>query len=184
MRTHLFIIFIFLVSFLIFVSSIDFKFASSFITLTYYLKNQAMKSFGSILAFTRERNDTLLRAFREQIKVSSHVRLREIVEKIVNSPSPRFWVSEERAAIVVSAIMRGKPVLDSMRPTKREMFIEIHKRVCALKKRYPDWTLGQLVFKVVNSPAPRFYMEPSSAQERLFKIRNGWYENGKTKKHF
>lgn len=136
-----------------------------------------MKPFGSVLAFTRERNAALLKAYREQIESVCFVRLNEIGEKIVNSPAPRFWVSEERAAAVVSAIMRGKPVLDTMRPTKREMFEEIHRRVVSLKEEHPDWNLCQLVFNVVNSPAPKFYMEPSSALERLFKIRNGWYEN-------
>lgn len=138
-----------------------------------------MKSFGSVLAFTQERNDALLKAYREQVGTTRFVRLNEIGEKIVNSPSPRFWVSEERAAAVVSAIMRGKPVLKMMRPTKRAMFEEIHRRVVALKKKHPDWHLCQLVFEVVNSPAPKFYMESSSALERLFKIRNGWYNNGK-----
>lgn len=143
------------------------------------LKCSAMKSFGSVLSFTRERNAALLKAYREQVDAASFVRLNEIGEKIVNSPSPRFWVSEERAAAVVSAIMRGKPVLETMRPTKREMFEEIHRRVMALKEQHPDWHLCQLVFNVVNSPAPKFYMEVSSALERLFKIRNGWYDNGK-----
>ncbi len=138
-----------------------------------------MKSFGSVLAFTRERNAALLKVYREQVDAASFVRLNEIGEKIVNSPSPRFWVSEERAAAVVSAIMRGKPVLETMRPTKREMFEEIHRRVMALKEQHPDWHLCQLVSNVVNSPAPKFYMEVSSALERLFKIRNGWYDNGK-----
>lgn len=138
-----------------------------------------MKSFGSVLSFTRERNAALLKAYREQVDAVGFVRLNEIVEKIVNSPSPRFWVSEERAAAVVSAIMRGKPVLETMRRSKREMFEEIHRRVVALKEVHPDWHLCQLVFEVVNSPAPKFYMEASSAQERLFKIRNGWYERGK-----
>jgi len=113
-----------------------------------------------------------LNAFRQQIDATRFVRLRDIGKRIVNSPSPRFWVSEERAAAVVSAIMRGKPVLKTMRPTKREMFEEIHRRVVALKKEHPDWHLSRLVFEVVNSPAPKFYMEPSSALERLFKIRN------------
>lgn len=138
-----------------------------------------MKSFGSVLSFTSERNEALLKAYREQIAAVKFVRLNEISEKIVNSSAPRFWVSEERAAAVVSAIMRGKPVLETMRPTKREMFEEIHRRVVALKELHPDWHLCQLVFKVVNSPAPKFYMEASSALERLFKIRNGWYEHGK-----
>lgn len=138
-----------------------------------------MKSFGSVLAFTRERNAALLKAYREQIDAADFIRLREIGEKIVNSPSPRFWVSEERAAAIVSAIMRGKPVLDTMRPTKREMFEEIHRRVIALKELHPHWQMCQLISKVVNSPAPKFYMEVSSALERLFKIRNGWYDNEK-----
>lgn len=140
-----------------------------------------MKSLGSALSFTAERNDALLRAFRHHVQTSPFVRLDDIGRKIVNSPSPRFWVSEERAAAVVSAIMRGKPVLDTMRPTKREMFLEIHRRVIALKKIHPDWPLGRLVLTVVNSPAPKFYMEPSSALERLFKIRNGWYGKKKAK---
>lgn len=139
-----------------------------------------MKSFGSILAFTRERNAALLKAYRHQIGKTCFVRLNEIGEKIVNSPSPRFWVSEERATAVVSAVMRGKPVLDTMRPSKREMFIEIHRRVMALKEIHPDWFLYRLVSEVIHSPAPKFYMEPSSALERLFKIRNGWYDNCKS----
>lgn len=138
-----------------------------------------MKSFGSVLAFTRERNAALLKVYRQQVAATDNIRLNEIGEKIVNSPSPRFWVSEERAAAVVSAIMRGKPVLETMRPSKREMFSEIYRRVVELKKRHPDWRLCQLIFEVVNSPAPKFYMEASSALERLFKIRNGWYDRGK-----
>ena len=49
-----------------------------------------MKSFGSILSFTRERNAALLKAYREQVDTTSFIRLNEIGEKIVNSPSPRF----------------------------------------------------------------------------------------------
>lgn len=142
-----------------------------------------MKTLGSILAFTRERNAALMKAYREQINAVNFVHLNEIGEKIVNSPSPRFWVSEERAAVVVSAIMRGKPVLATMRPSKREMFEEIHRRVVALKKIHPDWRLCQLVLAVVNSPAPKFYMEASSALQRLFQIRNGWYDKCKSPKY-
>lgn len=134
-----------------------------------------MKSLGAVLAFTRERNAALLNAYRRQIEAVPFVRLGDIGPKIVNSPAPRFWVSEERAAAVVSALLRGKPVLDTMRPSKREMFEEIFRRVLDLREAHPDWRLSRLVFEVVNSPAPKFYMEPSSALERLFKIRNGWY---------
>lgn len=135
-----------------------------------------MKSFGCTLAFTNERNDALLKAYRQQVADARFIKLNIIGQNIVNSPSPRFWVSEERAAVVISAIMRGKPILKSMRPSKREMFEEIHRRVLILKSKHPDRHLCHLVHEVVNSPAPKFYMEPSSALERLFKIRNGWYK--------
>ncbi len=138
-----------------------------------------MKPLGSVLAFTRERNAALLRAYRKQVGSARFIRLDEIGERVVNSPAERFWVSEERAAVVVSAMMRGKPVLDNMRPAKREMFEEIYRRVVALKKLHPDWCLRDLAHVVVNSPAPKFYMKASSALERLFKIRNGWYDRGK-----
>ena len=138
-----------------------------------------MKNFGSVLAFTRERNDALIKTYRKHIAAVSFISLDEIGALVVNSPSPRFWVSEERATVVISAIMRGKPILDTMRPTKREMFEEIYLRVLELKKKHPNWKLSQLVMSVVNSPAPKFYMEASSALERIFKIRNGWYNNEK-----
>lgn len=136
-----------------------------------------MKSLGSILSFTHERNEALLKEYRRQINLVPVILLREVGKKIVDSPAPRFWVSEERAAAVVSAMMRGKPILNSMRSTKREMFEEIYNRVLNLKIIHPDWCLSELVCKVVNSPAPKFYMKPSSALERLFKIRNGSYNN-------
>lgn len=131
-----------------------------------------MKTVGSTLAFTRQRNQALLDAWRRHAATMDIVTLREIGDRVVNSPSPRFWVSEERASAVISLLLRGRPVLDTMRPTKREMFTEILRRVTLLRQTHPDWRLSRLVAKVINSPAPKFYMEPSSALERLFKIRN------------
>lgn len=134
-----------------------------------------MKSSGSTLAFTRERNDALLALYRQYIAQVSFISLQDVVRKIVDSPSPRFWVSEERAAAVISALLRGKPVLDAMRPSKREMFREIFSRVVALKNRQPHRPLNSIICEVIYSPAPKFYMEPASVRQRLFKIRNGWY---------
>lgn len=135
-----------------------------------------MKPLGCIQPITRMRNEELLKAYRKQISKVSSILLIDICDKIVNSPAPRFWVSEERAVNVVSAIMRGTPILNTMRPPKREMFTEIHRRVIDLKKLHPRWSLCQIVSAVVNSPAPKFYMMPSSARHTLFKIRNGWYD--------
>ncbi len=135
-----------------------------------------MKYHGCILEFTDERNDELMRVFREAIASRPFNNIEELSEVIVNSPCSRFWVSEERAMVVVTALIKGLPVLRSMRPTKREMFQEIYKRVMKLRKVHPKTYIYELVIKVVNSPAPKFYMTPRSGMDKIYKIKNGFYE--------
>lgn len=135
-----------------------------------------MKHKGCILEFTEERNKELLRAFRMAIDKAKIIDFAEISKEVVNTPCKRFWVSEERAMTVVAAMMRGKPILCAMLPTKREMFKEIYKRVIALKKKRPKATLSQLVANVVYSPAPKFYMRPRCAMEIIYKIKRGFYD--------
>ena len=135
-----------------------------------------MKYHGCILEFTDERNEELMRAFREAINKRTFIDITEISEEVVNMPCSRFWVSEERAMVVVAALIKEKPVLDAMRTTKREMFQEIYKRVLDYQKQIPEASLFELVLKAVNSPAPKFYMTPRSAMETIYKIKKGFYE--------
>ena len=69
-----------------------------------------MKYFGSILEFTRERNEDLMRVYREKLSEASIIVMPVIFELVAQSPSSRFWVSEERAAIVISAMAAGRPM--------------------------------------------------------------------------
>lgn len=135
-----------------------------------------MKYHGCILEFTDDRNEELMRAFREAVRNSSFIDINEISGIIVNMPCSRFWVSEERAMVVVAAMLKGKTVLRTMRPTKREMFQEIYNRVIDLRKKRPCASLFELVMKVVNSPAPKFYMRPRCAMEIIYKIKKGFYK--------
>lgn len=132
-----------------------------------------MKPQGSAIAFARQRNRELISAFRKFAAEASPISLHDIALRIINSPSPRFWVSEERAAIVVSLSLRGRPVLDAMRPSKREMFQEIIRRVTPLIRQHPDIPLLRLVARVVHSQAPKLYMEPSSVIALIRRIRAG-----------
>lgn len=138
-----------------------------------------MKYHGCILEFTEERNNELLRVFRKLLDESDFIDITRISHALVNSPCARFWVSEERATAVVQAIIKGEPVLDAMRPTKREMFTEIYSRVMRLRQTCPNETLFNLVLRVVNSPAPKFYMRPRCAMEIIYKIKKGFYDRQK-----
>lgn len=134
-----------------------------------------LKYYGSILEFTEERNRELLRVYGEKLAEASYIVMPEIFEQIANSPCSRFWVSEERAAIVISAMLANKP-LPNMRKNKREMFEEIYRRFLILREQYPESSIYSLIIKVVSQPAPKFYMTPRTVGELIYRIKNGWYD--------
>ena len=129
-----------------------------------------MKKPGASFEYERERDDDLLRVYRDAIHAADHIRMPDILDAVVNSPSCRFWVSEERAAVVVARMMKGDTNMH-MRPMKREMFAEILRRVLQMRKDNPDMPISMLVFHVVRQPAPRFYLTPGSAKVILSRIR-------------
>lgn len=137
-----------------------------------------MKHIGSYFEYEKERNEDLLRAYR--LCEVRHLCKQSIYAMTVQMPARRFWVSEERATVVISQMLRGKP-LRRMRPNKRKMFAEIYRRVLLLMTEKPDEPIAHLVFEVVNSPAPKFYLTPSSAKIIICKIKRKWYEERKKK---
>lgn len=133
------------------------------------------KYFGSIMDFTQERNDDIMRAYRVQLAKANYIVMPEIFRLVAESPASRFWVSEERAAVEVSRMLVGKP-FTRMRANKREMFEEIYRRYLLLREKHPDKSVYELVSKVVRQPAPKFYLTPRTIGEFIYRIRNGWYD--------
>jgi len=125
-----------------------------------------MKTPGSQCDYIRERTDDLMRAYREVVdrmfSGNAHVRSSTIYDTVVTMPSKRFWVSPERASIVLSRIFQG--TCPKLSKNKRMMFDELARRVKALKQECPKTPLLYLVEKVILQPAPSFYMSPCSAR--------------------
>lgn len=134
-----------------------------------------MKYYGSILDFTQERNQELMRVYQEELSKAGYIVMPKIFEQVANSPCSRFWVSEERAAIVISTLLAGK-VIPNMRKNKSEMFDEIFRRFLIAREQYPEKSIYALAIMVVNQPAPKFYMTPRTVGELIYRIKNGWYE--------
>ena len=135
-----------------------------------------MKYFGSILEFTRQRNNELMQVYRQKLAEATIIVQPVIFQLVADSPASRFWVSEERAAIVISAMEDGKP-MPRMRNNKREMFEEIYSRYLNMRTLHPDKSVFELVAKIVNQPAPKFYLTPRTVGEFIYRIKNGWYDN-------
>ena len=134
-----------------------------------------MKYYGSILDFTQERNQELMRVYQEKLSKAGYIVMPKIFEQVANSPCSQFWVSEERAAIVISTLLAGK-VVPNMRRNKREMFDEIFRRFLIVREQYPEKSIYALAIMVVNQPAPKFYMTPRTVGELIYRIKNGWYD--------
>lgn len=129
-----------------------------------------MKKIGSVVEFTPQRDDELLKAFKSQLHLLGTIPLQEIFTRAAMQPASRFWVSERRAMIVISKMIKGDQIL-SMNPKKREMFYEIFRRVKSMIKDEPGITLTEATFRAVNSPAPEFYLTPKSARAMIYRLR-------------
>lgn len=126
-----------------------------------------MKHKGCTMHFIRLRNLELLATYHKVLEQKEFIDITQVAEAIINSPASRFWVSEDRAFAIISAMTKGRPVLATMNPAKREMFQEIFNRVTRLSHQHPDAALSDLVFQVVNSPAPKFYYQPRTVIEYI-----------------
>lgn len=135
-----------------------------------------MKHKGAIMEYSKERMDDLMRAYDEYISLCDYIRMSEVYKIIVNMPSRRFWVSDIRAALIISAMMRGKTDLSTMCPLKKEMYEEIYNRVFKLQEEYPELTISELCAKVIAQPAPKFYLTPGSAKVMVCKARKQWIQ--------
>lgn len=140
-----------------------------------------MKHKGSRMDFAQERSDDLMRAYDKYIAECKTIKIQEVCKHIVNMPAKRFWVSENRAAMVISAMMLGKTGENSkyanikrMCKTKLEMYEEIYRRVMELKQKFPNKRISELCAIVVAQPAPKFYLTPGSARTFTYIAKKEW----------
>lgn len=124
-----------------------------------------------ITDFTDQRSLLLLRNFRESIARQSFISVKKAFRDAADAPAPRFWVSEARATRIIAMLLKGEDATQGMHSLKRAMYLEIFSRVKKLMAQSPDTPLGDIVFDVVNSPAPKSYLTPDYAGRLIYKRR-------------
>lgn len=130
-----------------------------------------MKKKGAICDFRAQRDRDLYRAYcRTLDNTHSPFRLPTVIQQVLKRPAERFYVSEERAAIVITEMMKGKSIA-SMQVQKRRMYNEIYRRFRRVKRAHPAMSLQEAITIVVNQPAPEFYLTVGSAIVILHRIR-------------
>lgn len=131
-----------------------------------------MRNKNSTLEFGRERNEFLLRSFRESIAAQSRISIDNAFRQATEKPAPRFWVSEVRAANVIGKMLAGDDPTADMVPEKREMYREMFARFMAMREENPDASIARLCFEVVNDEAPRSYMSWHRARVLIYQEIN------------
>lgn len=121
--------------------------------------------------YNEERDQDLWRTYLDVRQSIGLLSEEDAVRRTVTSAARRFYVSDERAARVVSWIDGGNDRVQRMLPLRREMFDEIYRRTKSLREKHPDWCLRDLVRHVVNRPAPQFYLTPGSGYMILRRIK-------------
>lgn len=134
------------------------------------MKKDMRKVRRATFEYHADRSRELLKVFNEELGVSEKDRMEDVLQRVVNHPSSRFWVSEERALRIVSSMCR-RPLPPKCHPLKREMFEEIHRRTMRLVRQHPDWSLKRCVYHVVNHEAPKFYLAVASAHSLICQER-------------
>ena len=118
--------------------------------------------------YTQQRNRDLRNRFIEQLGKSGRT-IKEVFATLTTAPAERFYISEERAYILVLEKRRkGDGWGEGMLPTRKRMIEEIDRRVRLLMEREPGMTFKDAIFEVVNSPAPCFYLTRRSIRTLLY----------------
>lgn len=128
-----------------------------------------MKHKGSTFPYKSERDAELMRAFRREMLERSHTTVKEVFRRVADSPCSRLWITEERAAEIIKAMMGGR--FFGISRFKNEMYAELFSRFKRMKEENPYLPFSKLVFFAVNSPAPKFYLSPDQVRLIVTRIR-------------
>lgn len=128
-----------------------------------------MKHFGSCFPYKRQREKELMTVFRSVLASSARVNMMNVFREVVSRPCSRYWVTEERAAIVISSIMRG--TYTPLGRDKHDMYMSLYRRFLETRSQCPNLPYQELIFLSVNSPAPRFFLSPSLAKTIINGVR-------------
>lgn len=133
-----------------------------------------MKKKGNVCEYTQERDEALCREFRRCIGEAKFINLPEIFRKVASAPAGRYYVSEQRAFLVISQ-WKSSGRLQVNSPMRRRMFEDIAREAERRRRANSGMSLYDAIFETVNSPAPSFYLTPGSARTIIYRSLDNGY---------
>lgn len=109
----------------------------------------------------RQRRDIeLFRAYQKALKEHEFSDQREAVDYVRKNEAPRWFVSKEFCAAVISNWLRGKDSY-KMRQNKRRKFKALYELYIELKDKFPYCAMNHLDMcaAIVEMPAPEWFID-------------------------
>lgn len=108
----------------------------------------------------KQRDQELFRAYQKALKENDFSDQREAVEYVRKHEAPRWFVSKEFCAAVISSWLRGKEFC-KMRNNKKRKFQALYDIYLKLKNVFPYSACNhlELCAAIVDMPAPEWYID-------------------------
>lgn len=129
-----------------------------------------MRKKGSRCDYIKERNRNLRREFNARLGRDGRTVARTIRE-LTTVGADRFYVSEEQAWRYFRDKMVKKKEAGPRVENRRIILEEVRKRTMAILAENPELDPRDVLFEVVNSPAPSFYLTYRTIRTILYKNR-------------
>lgn len=117
---------------------------------------------------------------REHYDRYGHINMRQLSTDLVHRPAKRFYISVEHAARIITQIEKGDVYHSSRSPSLKEMYYEIYARYKSYQRHHPDTGKYIIIENILATPAPRFYMEPHTAENIICKLLIEKRKNGRS----
>lgn len=124
----------------------------------------------------KQRDLELFRAYQNALKENDFSDQREAVDYVRKHEAPRWFVSKEFCAAVISSWLRGKESY-RMRQNKRRKFQALYDLYMELKNKFPYCAMNHLDLcaAIVEMPAPEWFIDRQLASRVIteqISIRN------------
>ena len=109
----------------------------------------------------RKRRDfELFRAYQKALREHDFSDQRQAVDYVRKHEAPRWFVSKEHCAAVISSWLRGKEFF-KMRSNKARKFRAMHELYIQMKQQFPYCAMNHLdvCAALVEMPAPEWYID-------------------------
>jgi hypothetical protein len=122
-----------------------------------------------------ERDTQLIVAYKKTLEelgdMTPHLSRVYIVEKALNKPTPKFYITSHSFKIREKLYsMNSEDDKVSGRESQNLLYKELYKRFHEEKKLHTTHNDYKIIEDIINQPAPRLYMELETAMRKISKF--------------